>query len=484
MVTKFLNISTDSKLSNNSNILVPSEKAVRAFVASKAIQVDFVQQIEPETHTPNQKWLNTSDNKLYTAISSSDWGSGESVEKDQFFTYQDLLYYFDGTSIHSYSSLTITETNSDSQIKFWVGTREQYSLINPKDTSTLYYVIENLSDYAVLATQEQFDLNSNDFAATPYQVKQVLGNYLSLTKGGILAAGKTIGLTNTNNQTSTLSYDNNGYIIASNKFNVTNEASVGSLVVRSGNVYKTNTSGATIVWSDGYATTSKAGVVKPDGTTITINDGIISASGAGSLANTATGTNSLTILGSPTSSSNAVNIGLSSTASQNSTSLGYNAKASGQGSIQIGAGNNQIQNTLSVGLNGTNYQLLDANGKIPNARIDFTNTYQREFNSVSVSIASGDAGIAGTYTISSLPNDGKVRLALFQGFLVTSGSGNSTMSLQTDVMDYSCLIASANNQHSGGGGLLLPIKQQVTIGFPSTGGGVVSPTNILFLGYF
>ena len=417
MVTKFLNVSTDPTLSTNSNILVPSEKAVRSFIASKAIQLDFIQSVAPTTYSTGQKWLNTSDNKLYTAVSSSDWGTGVSVETDQFFTYQDLLYYFDGTSICSYSTLSVTETNADSQVKFWVGTRAQYNLVNPKDASTMYYVVEDNIDYAVLATQTQFDNSSDLVATTPYQVKQALGNYLSLVNGGNLAAGKSIGLTNTNNEVSTLSYDTNGYIVASNKFKVTNETNVGSLVVTSGNVYKTNTSGATVVWSDSYATTSKAGAVMPDGTSITINNGVISASGTAGLSNTATGTSSLTILGSPNTYSYSVNIGESSFSNtyavslgnmseaqsestaigakaeasgsksiaigsssnnsdstrainQNSIAIGYNAKSSGNYAIQLGYGTNSNANTLSIGLDSNNnYQLLDSTGTIPNARI-------------------------------------------------------------------------------------------------------------------
>lgn len=372
MVTKFLNVSTDPTLGTNSNILVPSEKAVRAFIASKAIQLDFLQSTTPDTFSTGNKWLNTSDNKLYTATSDSAWDSGVTIALDQFFTYQDCLYYFDGSSINSYSSISITEQNQNRQLKTWLGTRAEYDLLDSDEfePNTIYQVIETGVDYALLASQTQFNNSSSTTAATPYQVNQALGNYLSLVNGGNLAAGKSIGLTNTNNETASLGYNTSGQVTISSGLNVSNDASVNSLVVRSGNVYKTNTSGATIVWSDSYATTSKAGAVKPDGTTITINDGVISASGSGSLANTATGTDSLTILGTPASQSHSTNIGVSSNASgQDCTAIGYNARATGQGSIQIGNGQNSNQNTLAVGLNSTNYELLNASGIIPNARI-------------------------------------------------------------------------------------------------------------------
>ena len=287
MVTKFLNVSTDPTLSANSNILVPSEKAVRAFIASKAIQLDFLQSTEPTTFSIGQKWLNTSTNLLYTATSSSAWDSGVSVATDQFFTYLDLLYYFDGTTINSYSSLSITEINQNRQVRRWLGTRAEYNALTTKDPSVMYEVIEDSVDYALLASQEQFNNGENTVAATPYQVQQILGNYLSLVNGGNLAAGKTIGLANTNNEVSTLGYNTNGYITASNKLYVTGETSVNSLVARGGNIYKGSTSGATVLWSDSTipvtalptATTTTLGAVKVDGSTIIINNGVISASG-------------------------------------------------------------------------------------------------------------------------------------------------------------------------------------------------------------
>lgn len=105
------------------------------------------------------------------------------------------------------------------------------------------------------------------------------------------------------------------------------------------------------------------------------------------LKNESTGTNSITILGTPTSSVlGSTNVGYSSTAANNATSFGYiaqasggnsiaigsNAMASGNSAIQIGYGANPTGNSLSVGFtqNATNYQLLDGTtGLIPDARI-------------------------------------------------------------------------------------------------------------------
>ena len=140
----------------------------------------------------------------------------------------------------------------------------------------------------------------------------------------------------------------------------------------------------------------------------------VAIAGAGFLKNTATGTNSLTLLGTAATHNYATNIGVYTTVSTYATALGSNATASGSRStaigrdavansgnstalgesayatntgatalgknaeargdysIQIGAGTNSTAGTLAVGFNGTNYQLLDgATGKIPTDRIDY-----------------------------------------------------------------------------------------------------------------
>ena len=278
MATRFYNISIDENLSENSNTLVPSQKAVRNFIASKAIQLDFLQATAPITYVAGQKWLDTTNQLLYTAISSSSWGTGKSIEVDQFFTFKDLLYYYDGTSINSYSTLSITEQNQGIEVKQWYGTRQEYQALSSIDPTTVYNVIENNIDYAFLATQTEFNNSSNTTAATPYQVNQELGNYLPKS-GGNLDASAVLRLTNANNEVSTLAFNTSGQLTISTSLNVNNDLSTNSLVVRSGNIYKINTSGAKAIWNNDYATTTSAGVVKVDGSTIIINDGVISASG-------------------------------------------------------------------------------------------------------------------------------------------------------------------------------------------------------------
>ena len=76
-----------------------------------------------------------------------------------------------------------------------------------------------------------------------------------------------------------------------------------------------------------------------------------------SMKNTATGTNSLTILGTATAANNAINIGTGSQVTHN-------------GSIQIGPGSSFTTNEFNVGFSSNNYTLLDGStGLIPDERI-------------------------------------------------------------------------------------------------------------------
>lgn len=120
--------------------------------------------------------------------------------------------------------------------------------------------------------------------------------------------------------------------------------------------------------------------------------------------NAATGTNALTIGGTPSGSTGGTNIGISSQAKQNyGTALGFNTNANGNSStcigrnagtsaasaIQIGAGINSTANTLQVGFihANTNYQLLDGTtGKIPSDRLNIA---------TSVSASSTNADVVG-----------------------------------------------------------------------------------------
>lgn len=67
--------------------------------------------------------------------------------------------------------------------------------------------------------------------------------------------------------------------------------------------------------------------------------------------------------------SNGTAIGYNTKAEGSGLALGAGAKASGVGSIQLGAGDNQGNNTMKVYLGSTNYALLDSNGRIPTDRL-------------------------------------------------------------------------------------------------------------------
>lgn len=166
------------------------------------------------------------------------------------------------------------------------------------------------------------------------------------------------------------------------------------------------------------------------------------ASWADALTNTATGTNSLTILGTATTQDSAVNVGVSSKANSTfatavgresaasfkstavgawsvasgvgaiaiggvasyeytnntkasanyTTAIGSHARATAIGAIQLGRGENSTAGTIQVSLTTdgstwSNYQLLDATGKIPAGRLTI---------STSVSSASTNAEVVGS----------------------------------------------------------------------------------------
>lgn len=135
-------------------------------------------------------------------------------------------------------------------------------------------------------------------------------------------------------------------------------------------------------------TAKEFGIVYSQGTGISITGTTIAVAST-VLINTATGTDSLTLLGTASTATDAVNIGKTSSASAlGATALGYgatardtraiaigsNADANAADAIQIGYGANTTAQTLAVGFynGGTSkeWQLLDgATGLIPDARI-------------------------------------------------------------------------------------------------------------------
>ena len=115
---------------------------------------------------------------------------------------------------------------------------------------------------------------------------------------------------------------------------------------------------------------------------------------APALKNTATGNNSLTILGRPTSKTYSINLGYNSyayepfsvaigcnaAAEELSVAIGYGAAVlSVKKSIQLGQGTNSTANSFQV----YSYQMLDGNtGKIPMARLPIVQITQADYDAL------------------------------------------------------------------------------------------------------
>lgn len=302
---EYLNLNLDKNLTLNSNTTISSQKALKSYIDAKRINLDFLQASAPSEFSIGDKWLNTTDKKVYTATSSSTWDSGVSLTDGQIYSFENLLYHYDGTNILIYSTETITEQNNRNEIKSWFGTQNEYDALSEIDDNTTYYIVDNASVVStLLATQQEFNNSVQNKAATPYQVNQKLGNYLPLA-GGNLDAGAVLRLTNSNNGTVTLAYNTSNYLTVSSNLSVNGTTSTNSLIATSGNIYNGSISGATALWSSAkgaanglatldsntkipstqlpIATSSIIGAVKPDGTTTSVDaNGVISVIGGGS----------------------------------------------------------------------------------------------------------------------------------------------------------------------------------------------------------
>ena len=138
----------------------------------------------------------------------------------------------------------------------------------------------------------------------------------------------------------------------------------------------------------------------------------VAISGAKFLNNKATGTNSLSILGSTSSNTASTNVGVGSSADNNGSSFGYmsssigeyslaigsNAETNANRAYQIGTGTNSTANSLFCGFGTqTNYKMLDgATGLIPQERVlipintlDTSGSISLSDNSVNVITPSG-----------------------------------------------------------------------------------------------
>jgi hypothetical protein len=278
---KYLNLNLNKTLSPNSNIVLSSQQAIKSYIDSKKVFIQFLQATAPTTFKTGDKWLNTDSNKLFTATTNTSWNGGEDLNTSAVYSFNNLLYHFDGISAKCYSTISITEQNANKEIKQWFGTLDEYNNLESKDENTHYIIIDDSStSAAILATQEEFDKSVTDKAATPSQVNEKFGNYLPLA-GGNLDAGAILRFTNTNNQVSSVSLDANKYITMSDNLKVGGDINTNSLVSTTGNIYKGSSSGATNIWSDSFATAEKAGIIKVGENLSISEDGTLNAEAGG-----------------------------------------------------------------------------------------------------------------------------------------------------------------------------------------------------------
>ena len=280
---KHLNLNLNKTLSPNSNIVLSSQQAIKSYVDSKKVFVQFLQESAPTTFKAGDKWVNTASNKLFIATNDTTWDNGSNLDTAAIYSFGNLLYHYNGTDTKCYSTTSITEQNTNKEIKEWFGTQDEYNAIETKDENTHYIIIDDTStSSSLLATQEEFNNSVTDKAATPKQVNEKIGNYLPLA-GGNLDGGAILRFTNTNNQVSSMSLDENKYITMSDNLKVSGDINTNSLVSTTGNIYKGNSGGATNIWSDSFATAEKAGIIKVGNNLTIAEDGTLNAeAGSGS----------------------------------------------------------------------------------------------------------------------------------------------------------------------------------------------------------
>ena len=274
---KHLNLNLNKTLSPDSNIVLSSQQAIKSYIDSKKVFVQFLQESTPTTFKAGDKWINTASNKLFIATNDTTWDSGSNLDITAIYSFGNLLYHYNGVDTKCYSTTSITEQNANKEIKEWFGTQDEYNAIEIKDENTHYIIIDDAStSSSLLATQEEFNNSVTDKAATPKQVNEKIGNYLPLA-GGNLDSGAVLRFTNANNQVSSMSLDENEYITMSDNLKVSGDINTNSLVSTTGNIYKGNSGGATNIWSDSFATTEKAGIVKVGDQLTVAEDGTLNA---------------------------------------------------------------------------------------------------------------------------------------------------------------------------------------------------------------
>ena len=322
---------------------------------------------------------------------------------------------FDGTSQNAQSGVAIagelnnyvksSAEDAEQGITSSIGYLEGYAPVLQM-TQGNYRFIVGCAEGATLATIDNTTGNQVILATTPDRVVMLHNNQqASLTlssNNNLMVNGSEVALQSDipdiSTKQDTLVSGTNIKTINNNSLLGSGNITIDSLPSQSGQNGKfLTTNGTTASWS----TISIPTVDQTfDGTSQNAQSGV-AISNAKFIRNTATGSSSITILGTATSGIGATNIGYDAEASIDfATALGYDAKASnlhsvalGTGAnasgyvsialghhaiasessaIQIGYGTNSTAKTLNIGFyeNNTNWQLLDGTtGLIPDARI-------------------------------------------------------------------------------------------------------------------
>ena len=195
-------------------------------------------------------------------------------------------------------------------------------------------------------------------------------------------------------------------------------------------------------------------------TKINANQTSITASDIGAIQNTATGTGALTILGTSTSQDDAINIGVGSVASSYSTVIGYNANASSSDVI-IGRATRGNGQDVSIGLSAESRSIN--NVTVGFAAISYAidsisiGAYAQATAANSVMInTSGDTAnnnVAGTFNFAN--TNGNYQIVSADGTIPEARLADTTNAAQGQVLTLDSNLNAV--WQAGGGGNYLPI---------------------------
>ena len=327
---------------------------------------------------------NHSDTELYIVVDSMPVISYNDLTDKPSIGEGTLTIEKNGTSIGTFNA----NTNSNKTISFSV--------------PTTVAELSDVSDYALVSQLPSEATSSTLGLVKPDGTTITVSNgVLSYANGNGYITADSPTLTGTPTAP-TQSFGDNTTKIATTEFVQTAIDNIDALPAQSGNDGKyLKTNGTSASWEN---------LVIPavdqtyDGTSSNAQSGV-AINGARFLKNTATGTDSLTILGTGTNKSSSINIGPSTSCGGYSSiaigdmattgtdanrsiaigqgatstggasiSIGYSSRCSGLGSIQLGTGMSSEQYTFYVGFPDSvgNYKLLGSDGKIPDDRINTT----------------------------------------------------------------------------------------------------------------